>query len=146
MKKYYHEDLEKAARQMIFVHRADTLSRLIVRTIIRNIRVMHAGIFLYDKSKEEYIVSVSKGKRGTKIPVGFTKVKKDNPIVRFFTDKGLKKYFKQDYLLFNRIDYCLKSRNFAKDKDVTDFLGKLKSEFSLYRAKALFRVFTGTIL
>ena len=88
MKKDYRHDLEKAARQMILVHRVDTLTRLILRTIMRNIRVKHAGIFLYDKEKDEYIIKVSKGKKGVKIPAGFAKIKKDNPLVRYFTDNA----------------------------------------------------------
>ena len=136
MKKFYHKDLEKAARQMILVHRVDTLARLIVRTIVRNIHVRHAGIFLYDKSKNEYIVKVSKGKLGAKIPVDFIKVKSDNPTVRFFTDKSLAKYFKQDYLLYNRINYRFNSKTVLRDRSLKDFLKKLKNEFSLYQAKA----------
>jgi putative nucleotidyltransferase with HDIG domain len=136
MKRDYRKHLENAARQMILVHRVDTLARLIVRTIVRNIHVEHAGIFLYDKTKGEYIVKVSKGRKGTKIPVGFTKVKNDNPIIRFFTDKNLKKYFKQDYLLYSRINYLIKNGRAGGDKNLSDFLERLKSEFSLYQAKA----------
>lgn len=136
MKKYYHKDLEKAARQMILVRKVDTLAKLIVRTIIRNIHVRHAGIFLFDKTKNEYIVKVSKGKLGIKIPVGFTKVKSDNAIIRFFTDKTVGKYFKQDFLLYNKINYRFKCKTHSEDKNLQDFLKKLKSEFSLYQAKA----------
>jgi len=146
MKKNYTKDLEKAARQMILVRRVDTLARLIVRTIIRNIHVKHAGIFLYDKSKNEFIVKVSKGKIGTKIPVGFTKVNNNNPIIRFFTDENMRKYFKQDFLLFNRIDYCFKSKRMSRDKNLVEFLKKLKNEFSLYQAKAFIPGFYGNNL
>lgn len=121
---------------MILVHRVETLARLIVRTIVRNIRVDHAGILLFDKAKSEYIVKVSKGQKGTKIPVGFTKVRDDNPIIRFFTDKNLRKYFNQDFLLFSRINYISKSNKLKKNKTATEFISRLKGEFSLYRAKA----------
>ena len=136
MKKDYRKHLENAARQMILVHRVDTLARLIVRTIVRNVRVKHAGIFLYDKIKSEYIVKVSKGTKGTKIPIGFTKVRNDNPIIRFFTDKALKKYFKQDFLLTSRINYLLKSNRLSKERQVIEFIKRIKGEFSLYQAKA----------
>ena len=73
MKRDYRYDLEKTARQMIRVHRVDTLIRLILRTIMKNIKVKHSGIFLYDKYKDEYVIRVSKGKRGIKIPEGSQK-------------------------------------------------------------------------
>lgn len=136
MRRDYRKYLESAARQMILVHRVDTLARLIVRAIVRNIHVNHAGIFLYDKVKNEYTVMVSKGQKGTKIPVGFTKVRNDNPIIRFFTDKTLKKHIKQDFLLYSRINYFIKSNRAGKDKKLSNFMEKLTSEFSLYKAKA----------
>ncbi|MHB9154415.1 MAG: HD domain-containing phosphohydrolase [Endomicrobiales bacterium] len=136
MRKDYRKDLEKAAHQMILVHRVDTLARLIVRTILRNLRVKHAGIFIYDKQKAEYIVRVSKGERGIKIPAGFTKIRSDNPLIRYFTD-GSFKIFKQDYLLYNRIHYYLNSPRFKENREAVDFLHDLKDELSLYQAKAL---------
>jgi HD-GYP domain-containing protein (c-di-GMP phosphodiesterase class II) len=136
MKRDYRKQLENAARQMILIHRVDTLARLILRTIVRNIHVDHAGIFLFDKTSGEYVVKVSKGQKGTKIPVGFTKVKSDNEIIRFFTDKNLKKYFKQDYLLHSRISYLLNNGRYRRDKNISQFMETLKSEFSLYKAKA----------
>ena len=125
MKKDYRKDLEKAARQMILVHKAETLARLIVRTIIRNIKVKHAGILLYDKAKNEYIVQISKGEIGKKVPVCFTKVKCDNPIIRFFTDKTVKRFIKQDYLLYSRINYSLKNKRILHDKSFVEFLNKV---------------------
>jgi len=135
MKRDYRHDLEKTARQMILVHRVDTLIRLILRTIMRNIRVKHAGIFLYDKYKDEYVIRVSKGKRGIKIPEGFAKIKKNNPLIRYFTDKELSS-FDQDFLLYNRINYYLKYSRSRGRNDLVGFLEDLKDQLSLFQAKA----------
>jgi len=135
MKRDYRHDLEKAARQMILVHRVDTLARLILRTIMRNIKVKHAGIFLYDKEKGEYVIKVSKGKRGVRVPVGFAKIKKDNPLVRYFTDNAFIS-FDRDFLLYNRLNYYLKYSRLKGQKNLVKFLCDLKEELSLIQAKA----------
>jgi HD-GYP domain-containing protein (c-di-GMP phosphodiesterase class II) len=89
MKISYRYDLEKTARQMILIHRADTLIKLILRTIIKSVKVRHAGVFIYDNSRDEYVVKVSRGHSGFKVPVGFVKIKKDSPLIRYFTDAKL---------------------------------------------------------
>ena len=89
MKISYRQDLEKTARQMILIHRADTLVKLILRTIIKSVKVKHAGVFIYDVPRDEYVVKVSRGNIGFKVPAGFVKIKKDNPLIRYFTDARL---------------------------------------------------------
>lgn len=131
----YKKQLEEAARQMILVHRVDTLAKLILRRIIRSLKVSHTGIFLYDRAKGEYVVRVSQGQKGTKLPVGFAKIKKDDPLIRFFTDKNFS-YFKQDFILYDRIKYYLKSSKVAEVPGALDLLKKIEAEFSLYQAKA----------
>jgi len=102
---------------------------------MKNIRVKHSGIFLYDKYKDEYVIRVSKGRRGIKIPEGFAKIKKDNSLIRYFTDKELSS-FDQDFLLYNRINYYLKYSRSKGRSDLVDFLEDLKGQLSLFQAKA----------
>ncbi len=135
MRRDYRHDLEKAARQMILVHRVDTLIRLILRTIMRNIKVKHAGIFLYDKEREEYVIKVSCGRKGMKIPAGFAKIKKDSPLVRYFTDKEFLS-FDKDFLLYNRLNYYLKYSHLKGKTNLVKFLSELKEVLSLLQAKA----------
>ena len=131
----YHRELEKAARQMILVRRADVLIKLILRTILRNIKVGHAGVFLYDKHSKEYVVKISKGKKGAKIPEGFTKVKKDNPIIRYFTDKTYAP-LGRDFMLAGRLEYLGRELEAKNDRPMLDFIERLKDEMSLYQADA----------
>jgi len=145
MKKDYRHDLEKAARQMILVHRIDTLIRLILRTIMRNIPVKHVGIFLYDKEKKEYIIKVSKGKEGVKIPEGFAKITESNPLVKYFTDKQFVA-FNQDFLLYNRISYYLKYSRSKGKNSLVQYLESLKEELSFIQAKACIPGFFRNIL
>ena len=134
-KQTYRKQFEEAARQMILIHRVDTLSRLILRTILRSLKVSHTGIFLYDKLHGEYIIRVSRGQRGVKVPVGFAKIKKNDPLVRYFTDKSFSD-FKQDFILFDRVKYYLKSPKAAEVPGFLDVLKAIEEEFALYQATA----------
>jgi HD-GYP domain-containing protein (c-di-GMP phosphodiesterase class II) len=134
MKKDYRKELEKAAKQMILVHRVDTLIRLILRTIIRNLKVKHAGIFLYDKDKDEYVVKISKGKWDLKLPPGFVKVKKDNPLIKYFTNNKLK-ILGDDVVLLERINQLLSSKKVKRNKKIKKLLEEIRFQFSLYNTK-----------
>ena len=133
LKKDYKVYLSKVAKQMILIHDATLLSRLVVRTLTRKIAIRHAGLFLYNKNKQEYIIHVSSGKRGLKIPVGFTKITKNNPVIKFFLNKEISA--NKDFLSLSQI-LQLKKRN-ENDKKLFDFFSKLEEEFSLYKANII---------
>ncbi|MDD2689037.1 MAG: hypothetical protein PHT41_02670, partial [Candidatus Omnitrophica bacterium] len=82
----YKEELEGAAKTMILVHEPDTLIKLIVRTIVQKVGIRHAGILLHQKDKDTYILTVSRGTAGLKIPAGFARMDADNPLIRFFRE------------------------------------------------------------
>ena len=112
----YKKDLEKAAKQMILIHRVDTLIGLILRTIIKNLDVDHAGFLLHEKDRDEYVAKLSKGEGGLKIPSGFTKVRKTNSLIRYFTDKKLG-FLGKDYLLLDEVNKFLGSAKCKKNKN-----------------------------
>ena len=130
----YRKDLEKAAKQMILIRRVDTLIKLILRSIIKNLKVDHAGLLLYDKTKDSYIVTVSRGKGGLKIPTGLTKITRDNALVRYFTDVSVK-VLGEGPLLLEKINAYLNSKRNRSSKDLRIFLQDLAFQFSLYNAK-----------
>ncbi|MBU1112850.1 MAG: HD-GYP domain-containing protein [Candidatus Omnitrophica bacterium] len=131
----YRRDLETAAKQMILIRRVDTLIKLILRSIIKNLKVEHAGLLLYEKSKDSYIVTVSRGKGGLKIPTGLTKITKDNTLVKYFTDKQLR-IFGEGPLILGKLSSYLNSRTTRASKELRIFLQDLAFQFSLYNAKA----------
>jgi len=131
----YRKDLETAARQMILIRRVDTLIKLILRTIIKNVKVKHAGFLLYDKERDEYVAKTSKGEGGVKIPSGFTKVRRDNLLIRYFTDENLG-VLGRDYLLASKVNSFLNSKKGKNNKDLSVFFDKVKFQLSLYNAKA----------
>ena len=69
----YKKELEAASKGMIMIHDPKLLIKLIVRTIVQKVQIDHAGMILYDPHKDCYILMISRGKTGIKIPAGFTR-------------------------------------------------------------------------
>jgi HD-GYP domain-containing protein (c-di-GMP phosphodiesterase class II) len=80
----YKKELEAAAKTMILVHEPDTLIKMIVRMIVNKVKVHHAGILLHDSERNTYVLTVSRGTKGLKIPMGFARMDSDNPLIAFF--------------------------------------------------------------
>ncbi len=83
----YKKELEIAAKSMIMVHDSEVLIKMIVRMIVQKVKVNHAGILLFDVEKDAYVLNVSRGALGLRIPAGFARVDKNNPLIRFFTER-----------------------------------------------------------
>jgi putative nucleotidyltransferase with HDIG domain len=92
----YKKELESAAKGMILIHDPHLLIKLIVRSIVQRVRIQHAGMILYDPIKDSYVLSISRGEQGSRIPEGFVRFDKKNPIIKFFHEKEYK------YLVENR--------------------------------------------
>jgi len=96
----YKKELEDAARTMILVHEPDTLIKMIVRRIARIVKVKHAGILLHHKDRDTYILTVSRGAPGLKIPAGFARMDADNSLIRFFRERMDKRFFNDGALVY----------------------------------------------
>ena len=95
----YKKELESAAKSMILVHEPDVLIKMIVRMIVQKVKVKHAGILLHHKDRNTYILAVSRGSLGLKIPPGFARMDLDNPLVRFFSERQDKELFADGVLV-----------------------------------------------
>lgn len=82
----YKKELETAAKNMILVHEPDVLIKLIVRMMVHKIKVGHAALLLYNKDKNGYVSTFSRGRLGLKMPHGFIRINTDNSIIRLFTE------------------------------------------------------------
>lgn len=107
----YKHELEKAARTMILVHDPDTLIKLIVRLLVQRINVSHANILLHDKEKKTFIITISRGPLGLKIPEGFTRMDYDNPLVRFFRERVEKLFLKKPMVVYQEAKLLLDQMN-----------------------------------
>ena len=132
-KKDYRLYLSQTAKQMILVHDPNLLSKLVLRTVTRNLGVKHSGLFLYNKNKKEYVITVSSGKKGLKIPVGFTKITNNNPIIQFFLNKDVKE--NKEYLLVSDIK-ALKEK-YKDNEPIYNLLTGLEDETSMYKAQLI---------
>ena len=83
----YKKELEGASRTMILIHDPKTLIRLIVRMIVRKVKVKHAAMILYEPNQDTYVLTISRGETGLKIPAGFARFDKDNPLIKLFTQR-----------------------------------------------------------
>ncbi|MCG3175808.1 MAG: hypothetical protein MOGMAGMI_00743 [Candidatus Omnitrophica bacterium] len=82
----FQEALLNASKGMIRVKDPVTLLRIITRFIDRRMGVTHVGVLLYQQKYDSYVLIDSKGDGGTKIPVGYIRVPKQNVIVDFFVN------------------------------------------------------------
>ena len=96
----YKLELEKASKNLIMVHKPDVLMKMIARTIVQKMQISHAGILLHDDVNKFFILTVSKGPSGTKIPAGFTRMDYDNSLIHFFREAEERKVFKSSILLY----------------------------------------------
>ncbi len=83
----YKKELETASKGMIMIHDPKLLIKLIVRMIVRKLRIKHAAMILYESDFDRYVLNISRGETGHRIPVGFTKFSKQSPIIKLFVDK-----------------------------------------------------------
>ncbi len=106
----YKKELESAAKNMIMVHDPDLLIRMIVRTIVQKVRVTHAGILLQDPASSSYIVQVSRGARGVKIPAGFARMGSANALIRFLCEPKYRPLLPHGAVLTDELLALLKRR------------------------------------
>ena len=135
MKIDYKKELEDAARKMILVHKPKTLIQLIVRMIVQKVNVRHCGILLFDEEFNSYILTVSKGRLGLKIPRGYVRVDPDNAMIRFFSNKDNHKYIDGGALVYSNIAPILKKKSLlSKHKGLKETLISLRNQMNLFEA------------
>ncbi len=80
----YKKELETASKGMILIHDPKVLIKLIVRMIVRKVCIKHAGMILYEPHKNTYVLTISRGETGLKVPAGFARFHKTNPLLEVF--------------------------------------------------------------
>lgn len=130
----YKRELEEAARTMILVHKPSTLIKLIVRMIVRKVKVTHAGILLYDHKRNSFILTVSGGERGHRIPPGFVRLDHDNAIIQFFTNRDNYRHLLDGgAILSKKVDNALKNASLLqKHKGLKAALVALREQMRLF--------------
>ena len=78
MKIDFKKELETASKRMIMIHDPKLLIKLIIRMIVRKLGVKHAAMVLYEFERDAYVLSISRGKTGVKVPAGFTRFDRES--------------------------------------------------------------------
>jgi HD-GYP domain-containing protein (c-di-GMP phosphodiesterase class II) len=107
----YKKELESAAKTMILVHEPDMLIKMIARILVQKVNVRHAGILLHHRDRDTYILTVSRGSAGLKIPAGFARMDSDNALVRFFREHKDKEISHRRAVVFEEAQKVLKKKS-----------------------------------
>src|SRR3989338_3248621 len=86
----FKKELEQASRGMIMIHDPNLLIKLIIRKLVRKLHIKHAGMIIYDPNKKSYVLSISRGETGVKIPSNFTRFNEYSPIIQLFINEQFK--------------------------------------------------------
>ena len=105
----YKKELERIAKNMIFVHDPDLLIKMIVRMMVSKVEIVHASFFLYNIEKQGYCLTVSRGSLHKKIPVDLVCIDKDDVLIRFFKEHKSSFLFGREALLLSEAKLALKT-------------------------------------
>jgi putative nucleotidyltransferase with HDIG domain len=83
----FKKELETASKGMIMIHDPKLLIQLIVRMIVRKVTIKHAAMILFEPQRNEYVLSISRGEKGFRIPQGYTRFTFENPLIQIFLRK-----------------------------------------------------------
>jgi HD-GYP domain-containing protein (c-di-GMP phosphodiesterase class II) len=86
----YKKELETASKGMIMIHDHVLLIKLLVRMIVRKAKLRHAGMILYEPDKDSYVLAISRGEPGERIPERFIRFEHEHPLIRIFHEKDYK--------------------------------------------------------
>lgn len=101
----FQEALLHASKGMIRVKDPVSLLKIITRFIDRKMGVTHVAVLLFDRKRDAYVLIDSKGEGGAKIPVGYVRVPKNNPIVNFFLNPNNGAFARQEALVIQELEH-----------------------------------------
>jgi len=145
----YKKELESASKGMILVHEPKVLIRLIVRMIVRKVNVKHAAMILYDEKRDSYVLAISRGEAGVKVPAGYARIEKSSPLIRIFYEKEYKNFITDNgALMTSDLDKLLwKESIVANGNGTKELLYKVSEQMQLLNAIACVPAYyQGTLL
>lgn len=141
----FKKELETASKGMIMIHDPKLLIKLIVRMIVRKLRIKHAAMILYESDTDRYVINISRGETGHRIPVGFTKFGKESPIIRLFVEKEFRPLIRgRNAIVLEEINRIIWREN-VMDKisggEVKELLPRVAEQMDALNATALVPAF-----
>ena len=138
----YKGELEQAAKAMVLVHEPEKLIREIVDVFVEKIKLEHAAALLYDKPKDVYILTVSGGIKGFKIPEGYARLDPESPLMHLFATRRNHLFSENGVITYKNFASALKNRSLlAKEKGIEELLLGAKRQMEIYRTKVCVPVY-----
>ncbi len=129
----YRKTLEDAARQMILIHDPYLLIKLILKTVVKNIDICHAGILFYNSDRGKYSFAVASRDAHCSLSRKAGEVSTDNPLIRYFNNGVRHQKWGKQYLLSSQLDILLERQQRSRDRE---FFEKIQREFVRLKADA----------
>ncbi|MFH1397960.1 MAG: HD-GYP domain-containing protein [Candidatus Omnitrophota bacterium] len=111
----YKKELELAAKNMIMVHEPDLLIKMIARTIVQKVGIKHAGILLHNEEEKSYILNVSHGAKGIKIPAGFARIDYDNALIRIFQENKKNPFLENGSFIYHNVKKVIANHSYPPE-------------------------------
>jgi len=132
----YKEALEAASRGMILVHDPQLLIKMIIRMIVYRLKLRHAGMIIYSPEKNEYLLAISKGQTGHRIPQGFARFNHSSPIIKVFSDAKFRPLFQSKHaILWHDMNKMIWQEGLLNghgcDPDVREILHQVSDQMDL---------------
>ncbi|MEK6715122.1 MAG: HD domain-containing phosphohydrolase [Candidatus Omnitrophota bacterium] len=133
----YKRSLELATEGMVEILDIERLIRLIVYMVVKKARLIHAGLLLYNAEKKSYILSSSRGLRGSVIPKEYIRIQPGEPIIKFFQARRGYLLNKSGAIRVEDLNRFLRNKRlFKKDKPLRELMLEVKDEMVNYEAAA----------
>lgn len=138
MKIDFKKELEQASRGMILIHDPALLIKLIIRMIVRKLGIRHSGMVLYDHEKDHYVLKISRGEIGYRIPQGFTRFDKDCPIIKVLMEKDYRPFTNgRKALVYNDLNKLIWQESVIADGNGTkELLCKVDDQMTMLNISA----------
>jgi len=131
----YHRVIEDASRSMIRFKKPEWLIKMIVRVIIEQVGVNHAGVLLFKKAKRSYVLIDSKGEAGKKMPVGFIRIPENSPLISIFSGRKSLVLDERGVLAYDNLKALLRDKALLKkNHDIKSIINQLRKEMELLGA------------
>lgn len=130
----YKKELESAARSMILVHEPGALLKIIVRMIVQKVQVTHACILLHERKKDSYLLRVSRGVPGYRVPHNFVRVDASNALIRLFRERLNAQFLHQGALVRDRALEILGRR--GCDEQTAELMREALRQMEIFSANA----------
>lgn len=132
----YQGQLEQAAKLMILVHEPEKLIREIVEMFVQKVGLKYAAALLHNQQENAYVLTVSGGIEGLKIPEGYARLDPQSPLINLFLTRKNHSFGENGTITYQSFTKALKNRSLlAKEKGLKELLLGAKRQMEIYRAK-----------